>query len=358
MIQQQNGEEQLDAFVHGAKRHATVCIDTYSSELRDSEGFIGDRASNRAFRSILEDLRVRMRRVGGDPLGNQSTEDFSKKDLDKLLVKGDVEAAGLVHGAVEEFAQELAAVTNRYLKLKSWHKTKSIVVGGGFRASRIGELAIGRAAVLLKTEHGHNIELRPIRHDPDEAGLVGNVHLISAKMFDGYDSMLGVDIGGSNIRTGIVELNIRKDGDFRDAHVCSSDIWRHIDEKVSRDEAVERLAAMVRKLIREADKKDLKLAPFIGVGCPGLIRDDGSIEKGGHNLPGNWESTRFNLPGSIQKLIPEIGEKPTSVMMHNDAVVQGLSETPWMADVEHWAVLTIGTGLGNARFTNCLYTKP
>jgi hypothetical protein len=25
---------------------------------------------------------------------------------------------------------------------------------------------------------------------------------------------------------------------------------------------------------------------------------------------------------------------------------------PFMQDVEHWGVLTIGTGLGNARFTN------
>jgi len=38
--------------------------------------------------------------------------------------------------------------------------------------------------------------------------------------------------------------------------------------------------------------------------------------------------------------------------MHNDAVVQGLSELPFMRDVSHWGVLTIGTGLGNASFTN------
>jgi hypothetical protein len=38
--------------------------------------------------------------------------------------------------------------------------------------------------------------------------------------------------------------------------------------------------------------------------------------------------------------------------MHNDAVIQGLSEVPNMKDVNHWGVLTIGTGLGNARFTN------
>jgi hypothetical protein len=38
--------------------------------------------------------------------------------------------------------------------------------------------------------------------------------------------------------------------------------------------------------------------------------------------------------------------------MHNDGVAQGLSEVPFMQDVQRWGGLTIGTGLGNARFTN------
>jgi len=349
---EQSKVEQPKAHVHGAKQHATVTIDTYNAELRDAEGFIGDKASNRAFRSILEDWRERLREVGDDPLGDQPTLEISKKKLDKVLIEGDIQAAGLLQSVIEEFAQELAKVTHRLLKLKSWRDTQCIVVGGGFRASRIGELAIGRAAILLKTEYDHDIDFKPIRHDPDEAGLIGNLHLIPAEMFDGYDSMLGIDIGGSNIRAGIVELKIRKDGSFCDAQVCSSDLWRHADETVKRDEAVERLAKMTKKLIADAHKQDLSLAPFIGIGCPGLIGPDGSIEKGGQNLPGNWESSRFNLPKSIQDLIPEIGENTTVVMMHNDAVVQGLSETPWMTQVKHWGALTIGTGLGNARFTN------
>lgn len=36
------------------------------------------------------------------------------------------------------------------------------------------------------------------------------------------------------------------------------------------------------------------------------------------------------------------------VLMRNDVVVQGLSELPFMQDVKRWAVVTIGTGLGNA----------
>jgi hypothetical protein len=40
------------------------------------------------------------------------------------------------------------------------------------------------------------------------------------------------------------------------------------------------------------------------------------------------------------------------ILMHYDAVVQGLSEMPFMQEVKRWGALTIGTGLGNARFTN------
>ena len=101
-----------------------------------------------------------------------------------------------------------------------------------------------------------------------------------------------------------------------------------------------------------AKKTGFKLAPLIGIGCPGVIDTDGAIERGAQNLPGNWESNRFNLPRYIRDKIPSIGEHETIVVMHNDAVVQGLSQLPFMQDHKRWGVLTIGTGLGNARFTN------
>ena len=97
---------------------------------------------------------------------------------------------------------------------------------------------------------------------------------------------------------------------------------------------------------------DLQLAPIIGVGCPGVIGEDGSIERGAQNLPGNWESGSFNLPRVLREKLPRIRDHETIVVMHNDAVVQGLSEIPRMAEHRRWGILTIGTGLGNARFTN------
>ena len=54
----------------------------------------------------------------------------------------------------------------------------------------------------------------------------------------------------------------------------------------------------------------------------------------------------------LRKTIPVIDKHEFIVLMHNDAVVQGLSEAPFMRDVDHWGVLTIGTCLGNARFSN------
>jgi predicted NBD/HSP70 family sugar kinase len=339
--------------VHGPLRLAAVTVDAYGAEIRAGKGFIGDRASNRAFRALLEKWREQVRDVGEDPLGAKPTDDLSKKKLDKLLLEGDPEAAGVVQGAIEEFAAELAKVTTRFLRLKAWHDVVRVVVGGGLRGSRIGELAIGRASVLLKAA-GQDVQLRPIHHHPDEAGLVGAVHLVPAWMFAGHDAILALDIGGSNIRAGIVELNLKKATDFSRSAVHESELWCYADEptKPSRDDAMERTGEMLKRLVRKAEKADLVLAPFVGVACPGVIAQDGSIERGGQNLPGNWESSRFNLPAEIHEQLPTVGDHETIVLMHNDAVVQGLSEIPFVRDVDHWGVLTIGTGLGNAAFTN------
>jgi predicted NBD/HSP70 family sugar kinase len=335
---------------HGAKKLPSVEVDSYNLEIRDEEGFVGDRASRGAFNAIMDEWREPLRKLGDDPLGDEAIEDVSKKKLDALLLEGDHEAAGLIHSAVEAFAQELTRVIQRFLKSASWRDTEAIVVGGGFRHSRVGELAVGRTAVLLKAA-GADIELHLIQNHPDEAGLIGAAHLMPSWTLEGFDGILAVDIGGTNIRTGLVELNLKKSSKLEKAEVWKSELWRHGDEKTKRDEAVERMTDMLKDLVKQAAKAKINLAPVIGVGCPGLINADGSIETGAQNLPGNWESKGFNLPAAIREAIPEIGKHETAVVMHNDAVVQGLSELPNMRTYAHWGALTIGTGLGNVRFT-------
>jgi hypothetical protein len=69
-------------------------------------------------------------------------------------------------------------------------------------------------------------------------------------------------------------------------------------------------------------------------------------------LPGDWHSGSFLLPRRLGENIGKLGGEPARVVMHNDAVVQGLSEMPFLHDVRRWAVLTIGTGLGNASYSH------
>jgi hypothetical protein len=346
----EKGDEPVSVLAHGGRVLPAVVVDTYNEALRDEEGFVGDRASGRAFRAILEDWREKLRAQGEDPFGDTPTWEISKTKLDKMLAGADPMAAGLVHTVVEEYALELATVVRRFMRLKEWQGTERIVVGGGLSSSHIGELAMGRAAVLLAAE-GATLELRTISHHPDKAGLIGAVQLAPSWVLAGHDAILAADVGGTNVRVGIVELNMKK-GDLSKAAVWKHLHWRHRDDQPTREQALDRIAAMAQELIELAEKEKLKLAPFVGIGCPGLIDEHGFILTGGQNLPGNWEDRDFHLGRELVHRLPKLQGHEPVVVMHNDAVVQGLSEVPNMTDVTHWGVLTIGTGLGNARFTN------
>lgn len=337
---------------HGVADLPSVTVDDYNLERRDKDGFIGDKANKGAFAKKIDSWRKQMRASGDDPLGDRPTAEFSKKDYEALLRGKDMRAAALVLGAVEEFSQEFAKVLGRYMGDDAWKNTKRVVVGGGFKESLVGELAIARAEALLNSD-GFNIQLRPIAHHPDDAGLIGAAHLMPAWMLKGHEAILAVDIGGTNIRAGIVKLKMQEKSDLSKAKVWKSEIWRHADEDPARSTAITQLVDMIKDLIDRAEKAELSPAPVIGIGCPGVIGADGSIARGGQNLPGgNWESKHFNLPEALAKAIPQIGDGETFIIMHNDAVVQGLSQVPFMQDVDRWGVVTIGTGLGNARFTN------
>src|SRR6266536_416851 len=182
--------------LHGAAVLPSVSIDCYNVELRDAKGFVGDRANKAAFRAIVKKWRKLLRNAAA-PLGNTPSAKLSIRDLDELLLAGEPACAGVVHAAIEQFAQELAGVIRRFLKLKEWRGTERIVIGGGLSESRVGELAIGRAAVILGAE-GEDVTLRPVRNPPDEAGLIGAAHLYPSWTFEGHDAVLAVDIGGTN----------------------------------------------------------------------------------------------------------------------------------------------------------------
>ncbi|HEY1505731.1 MAG TPA: hypothetical protein VGF92_15600 [Stellaceae bacterium] len=330
-----------------------VHVDTYGAQLRDGDEQYGDRANKGAFAAILDDWRKRAAKSGGDPLADVPDEALSRKNLANFLASDDLEAAGLVQGVIESFALEFASVITRFLRLKDWKGTERIAIGGGFRASRVGELVIGRAAIQLKLE-GTRVDIRPIREHVDEAAMIGALQLVPNWMLAGHDAILAADIGGTNVRVGVVTFHFgNKEGALSQGKVVLSQKWRHADDKTpSRTRAVERIVGALQDLARRAQKRRLRLAPFIGIGCPGIINSDGSIKAGGQNLPGNWESDNFNLASELGKALPTINGEAPLIIVHNDAVLQGLSQVPQMLDAARWGILTIGTGLGNARFTN------
>src|SRR3954466_8846976 len=87
---------------HGASRLPSVELDSYNIELKDDEGFIGDRASKTSSRDIMDNWRKSVRKGGHGRCGDEPSEEISKKTLDTLLAKGDGEPPCIVQGAIEE----------------------------------------------------------------------------------------------------------------------------------------------------------------------------------------------------------------------------------------------------------------
>lgn len=333
---------------HGSCTLADVHIAGYSLEIEDKEGLVGDQASQTAFRELLAQWRERMERAGEDPLGPTPSEEMSKETLDRLALSGDSDAARTVALAINEFSERLAYVIGRLMKHPSWQGVERIVVGGGFKESAIGRIAIRQTAGRLQAA-GQPVQLRAIHYGADDGGLIGGIHLLGRTPDLTRASMLAIDIGGTNVRCGIVEFGGGEGG--RHATVVRREKWRHADEDGDAD-LVQGIVAMLRRLIDHAETEQRALLPVLAVGCPGVVLEDGAIDRGAQNLPDDWRQASFHLPRRLQENIPRIGGADTVVVMHNDAVVQGLSELPFTQDVARWAVLTIGTGLGNASYVN------
>ncbi|HEY9238820.1 MAG TPA: ROK family protein [Burkholderiaceae bacterium] len=337
-----------DEVSHGALQLPSVVIDSYSLETREAGEFVGDQASQTAFVQVLDEWRQLLKGRGPDPFGPQATSDLDPQQIHRAANGPDPIAAYAVEKATEEFAERLAHVTETFLRQPAWKGVKRVVVGGGFKQSAIGAQAVAAANRLLhRADCG--VELSLLHHEADDAGLIGWVHLAPPGLLEAHQAILSVDIGGTNVRCGIVMIG---DEGGAGAHVEHRRKWRHADDEPERADLIEGIVGMLRELIEEAKGAGIGLAPFIGVACPGVIQGDGSIDHGAQNLPGDWNSASFHLPRRLRENIPTLDGQQTLVMMHNDAVVQGLSELPFVQREERWAVLTIGTGLGNASFTN------
>ncbi|MDG2525569.1 ROK family protein [Stenotrophomonas sp. HITSZ_GD] len=334
---------------HGALQAQGLRVDSYNLALvrADGDGFVGDLASQTAFRALLDEARSHQR-TAKDPFGKTPTADVGKRAIDMVLVGGDADAAHLVHMAVEAHAQRLVEVTRCFLAQPEWQDVEAIVLGGGFPESHFGALAIRRADRLLRNARV-KVRLRILDRDPDKAALLGWSSLLPEPVRR-HDAFLAVDIGGTNIRCGLVEHRLEKAGEGQKARVLEHMQWRHADDAPARGEAIARLAGMLNGLNAQARTLGVDLAPFIGIAVPGKIEPDGKISQGAQNLPGDWEMP-FDLPAALGAHLDRIGRRAPQVLLHNDAVVQGLSQRHAMRKHKRWGIFTIGTGLGNASYS-------
>ncbi len=329
-----------------AEPRTEVRISGYGAKIPDPDEpghFLGDRVSGRAFVQLY---KKRCRECGIDLPKN-----LSESDIDHILEEGENAEERATREVAVEFGERLAEVIGILLRWSYWRRTERIIIGGGMAARHVGDIAIHAAQARLMKSH-RELRLMKISHHPNEAGLVGSVHLVPPSQLVGKDGFLAVDIGGSKVRAGIVEFGQRKSGPLADARVWLVDVWKYRKAGASQQKLVKGIARMLVKLIDEAHANGFRLSPHVRIGVPGEIDRNGHIRGGTQNLPGDWTDRSFNLSRELAARLPRIDGAAPAVSIHNDAVVQGLAELPFMRDVKRWGILTIGSGLGNAHFVN------
>ena len=271
-----------------------VFVDGYGEDVRTKDGYFGELVSNGAFKKLVTDLRGELAaRAGGDPIEDEPAE-ITRGRIDKLLKEGDAPQRRRHPQRRREVRAEHREVVKALFKLKNWSGVERIVVGGGFRESRVGELVIGRAAILVR-EFGESVEMTPIRHHPDEAGM----HRRRAD-FPAQSSSRPRSISRGRhrrlefpLRLGRAQSGrgqgIAKGGDRRPSALAP-----RRRKELSLDACMERLGAMLHESrSKYGEKHKLKIAPLVGVGVPGTVLEDGGLEGGVLNLPGDWKVAAF-----------------------------------------------------------------
>lgn len=144
---------------------------------------------------------------------------------------------------------------------------------------------------------------------------------------------IGIDIGGSSIKYGIVDI----EGKVAWKNQRSS------KAQTSRQEVEESIITAVKEACRKAKQLEVNVRS-IGVGTPGLVTMQGIVLGGGDNIV-DWH----NVP--LQKIIEK--EMGLPVFVKNDADMMAIGEL-YATKVKPTTAIffTIGTGIGGAMILN------
>ncbi len=134
---------------------------------------------------------------------------------------------------------------------------------------------------------------------------------------------IGIDIGGTSIKGGLVD----------EKGTITSRFRIPIDHQLSQEEIRDKIIVETKKILLEAEE-----VAGIGIGCPGCINSKTGVCETSNNL--HWE----NL--ALVKPFVEVTGLPTRVS--NDANAAALGESIFGAGKEYSSLilLTLGTGIG------------
>lgn len=229
--------------------------------------------------------------------------------------------------ALRRYGELLGAAIARICEWSYWRGVERVYLGGGISQGESGRVVLDSAAKSAP------VELALLPHDPDHAGLLG-----AAQAAGAHEAfVLAADLGGTNFRVGAVRAP---------AELRFFGKTRHAGGNHTRESLITLLAERLSRVHEQARAAALPVAGEIVLGCPGQIGEDGSITEGARNLPGTWTAPEFHVAGALARAV-----RGFRVKVENDAVLQGLSVLPHLGRVREWGVLTLGTGLGNARFS-------
>ncbi len=143
----------------------------------------------------------------------------------------------------------------------------------------------------------------------------------------------GIDLGGTNIKAGIVDENQK----------IAMQTSAPTGAERSAEEVIADMAGLVKQLMEELKIDESALAG-IGVGCPGLVDAEAGIVRYSNNI--SWENVA---------LVQELGKYfSCGIRISNDANCAALGEVKAGAakDVSNAILLTLGTGVGGGIILN------